>query len=569
MKKLIMDSSRFEKILLLFILVLFGVYFLNIGSYGLIDPDEGRYAEVAREMVESGDYITPHLNYVKFFDKPALSYWLTSMAFHVFGFNEFASRFSPVVLALIGMCVLFRLATKIYNRRAGLISALVAGTSFLYFVISHITITDMPLSFFVTLSLAGFYIGYLEKSRHYLFFYCGMALAVLSKGLIGIIFPCGIIFWWIVLTRKWRVFREVLSLKGILLFFLISLPWFVAVSSRNPDFFHYFFIRQHFTRFLTTADNRYEPFWFFIPIILVGIMPWTGFLLKFLKEAVFSLRENAGREKEGELFLLLWFAIIFIFFSMSSSKLVTYIIPAFSPLAVLIGGMIDRILQEKDRERAKGIFAWNFIFLFLYGLLFLVLPFVQKDYPLQRILPVCISIFLAFFAGIIFTYSFSRKKNMEAIIIVFVLLGVINCIEASTLMGLYAERHTSRYVSEFINSQQKPGDLVVQLRGFDPGLSFYLKQRIVLLSHSEDMKFGDEHEKDRSWFIDMEGLKELWKGDDRIFLIACKDQEKDIENLGGEKITALATFGRKQVYSNRSLSVTEQSFDRKVALPDV
>ena len=408
----------------------------------------------------------------------------------------------------------------------------------------------MPLAFFVTLSLAGFYIGYLEKSRYYLLFYCGMALALLSKGLIGIIFPCGIVFWWILLTRKWRIFRALFSLRGILLFLVIALPWFIAVSLGNPDFFHYFFIRQHFIRFLTTADNRYEPFWFFIPIIIVGFIPWTGFLFVSLKEELSTLWKNKPEEKEGELFLLLWFVLIFLFFSMSGSKLVPYIIPVFSPLAVLLGGQIDRMLQDLDFKRTRTVLVLNATFLLFFAALMLILPFIQNDYSLQKTLPVSLSISLAFVAGVVVIFYFYGKRDLKAIIIVFVMLGVINCIGASSLLGLYAERHTSRYVSEFINSQKKPGDLVVQFRGFDQGLPFYLEQRVVLLSHSEDMKFGNEHEKDRSFFIDMEGLKELWNGDKRIFIVAYNGELKELVPIIDGEMKPLAVSGRKSIFSN-------------------
>lgn len=550
-----MPNARFEKILLLLILLTALVYLFTLGGYSLIDPDEGRYAEVAREMVETGDYITPHLNYVKFFDKPALPYWLTSISFHLFGINEFATRLSPALLALLGMFYLYKLASIIYNKRAGLITSLIIGTSLLYFLISHITITDMPLAFFITLSLSGFYIGYIERSRDYLLFYCGMALALLSKGLIGIIFPCGIIFWWSIFTKKWEIYKEVITLKSIMLFFAIALPWFIIVCYKNPDFFHYFFVRQHFIRYLTTADNRYEPFWFFIPIIILGFLPWAGFIWTSFKESFLLLWTPPSKQKDSELFLLMWFMFIFLFFSASKSKLVPYIIPVFSPLAVLVGGKIDSILSKKETLKFKTALIWNSLFLFTFSTLLLSLSFIQRDYLLGEILPISLSLFLAIGIGVFSLFIFYKKGKLKEVIIILTILGITNCIASHFFLNIYAEKHTSKYVATFINYQKKPGDLIVQLKGFDQGLPFYLQERVILLSHSNDMSFGNEHETNRFYFINTENLKKLWNSNKRIFIVAYVSQKEEIKSISGRKVEPLIVIGNKCIYSNKPFSM--------------
>jgi hypothetical protein len=289
----------------------------------------------------------------------------------------------------------------------------------------------------------------------------------------------------------------------------------------------------------------------------VGFIPWTGILLVSLKRALASLWQCAGTQRESVLFLLIWFGFIFIFFSMSSSKLVPYILPAFAPLAVLIGGNIEGILQERKLEKIRAIVAWNSVFLIFFGAIMLMLPFIQEDYSLHKILPISLTLFLASFFAVILIFYFNRRKKIEAIIIVLVFLGLINCIGASFSLALYSERHTSKYIAEFINSEKGADDLVIQLRGFDQGLPFYLGQRLVLLTHSEDMNFGNNHETERSYFIDMTGLKELWNSNRRIFVVANNEQKKDIESINGGKIKPLAVFGRKSVYSNRSLDTRD------------
>ena len=237
---------------MLFLLVLTPVrYLVALGRHGQLDPDEGRYSEIPREMLESGDFITPRLNYVAYFEKPVLHYRLTALSFTVQGQNEFAARFFPAVLAMAGGVGTYWLANRMYGPRAAFLSAWVLATSLVYFAIGQIIITDMPLSFFMTLSLAGFWMGYRRDRKYFLLFYLGMALALLTKGLVGVVLPAGVAFWWIVLTRKWEVVRKTIYLPGLAIFFLVAAPWFVLVCMKNPDFFDFFFIQEHFLRYTT------------------------------------------------------------------------------------------------------------------------------------------------------------------------------------------------------------------------------------------------------------------------------------------------------------------------------
>ena len=207
------------------------VYFCGLGDYGFIDPDEGRYSEIPREMIEAGDYITPRLNYVLYFEKPPLHYWLTAGAFLAFGENEFAGRFFPVMAGL-GCCVLaYAIALKITRSKyASALAGLMLASSVLWYGTSRINITDMTLTFFFTAAMASYYFWSVNgKKSAILLFYSFMALSVLTKGLIGVVLPGGIALIHLIITRQYRKIPGLFSPSAIILFFVIVSPYFVEV----------------------------------------------------------------------------------------------------------------------------------------------------------------------------------------------------------------------------------------------------------------------------------------------------------------------------------------------------
>jgi len=223
---------------LVMLAVVFGnAFFLLLGRVGLIEPDEGRYAEIPREMLEKGDFITPTLNYVKYFEKPPLHYWLTALSFKSFGLNEFAARFTGTLAGLLCVLLVYHTGRKLFGRREGLFSALILGTSTGFVAQSRINLTDMTLTFWLSAALCCFIIAADDneehKGRYYGLFYLFSALAVLTKGLIGLVLPVGIIGVYLVVTHRWYLLREMRLVIGTALFLAVAAPWFVLVSLRN------------------------------------------------------------------------------------------------------------------------------------------------------------------------------------------------------------------------------------------------------------------------------------------------------------------------------------------------
>jgi 4-amino-4-deoxy-L-arabinose transferase-like glycosyltransferase len=374
-----------------------------------------------------------------------------------------------------------------------------------------------------------------------------MALATLTKGLIGIVLPAGIIFWWVVLTKRWRTIPESLYLPGITLFFLLSLPWFLLVSLRNPDFFHFFFIQEHFLRYATKMHGRYEPAWFFIPILLLGLFPWTGLLPGALRSAVPSSLRSFGKERREELFLFLWFAVIFLFFSLSSSKLIPYIIPVFPPLAVLMGRLLHRTVSEENWKGMKRFLLWNSILLIPFILALLVYPFFNSRISAGKLLPYSLPVAAALSAFTTAGWYFFRKRRFRLLAVSLCLLSFLVMFSFKRVFSLYDGLLSARELAGAVAELRRPGDVIAQYGNYDQGLPFYLKQRIVLVNYLGELEFGAKQEQDPFWFIGEEQLKELWNGDRRVILIINDGHMEKILALLDPHISSVALKTEKRV----------------------
>ncbi len=275
----------------LLLTVLLSVFYrLFLGHYALITPDEGRYAEIGREMLRSGHYLVPRLNYILYFEKPPLFYWLTALSLKLFGLKEWAARLWPAIFAIMGCLITYLTAHKYYDRKTGLFAAGILGTSFLYFAIGHMATIDMAVSLFITATLVAFLFGIREpagltrRGYFYLAAIC-TALAVLTKGLIGLIFPIMIIGLWVLFLNKWKELKTGYWPTTILIFLLIAIPWHVYMQIKYPAFFNFYFITQQFARYATLSAQRYEPFYFYTVTFLLGFFPWSVFILQSICSA--------------------------------------------------------------------------------------------------------------------------------------------------------------------------------------------------------------------------------------------------------------------------------------------
>jgi 4-amino-4-deoxy-L-arabinose transferase-like glycosyltransferase len=354
------DRRAWRRDLLLLTLLGAVWFFVALGFRPLGNPDEGRYAEIPREMAASGDFVTPRLNGVKYFEKPPLLYWLSAVTFKVAGVNEFTARFWNALFALGGVLVTYSAARALYGRRAGWWSAGVLATSLLYFGLSQMVLLDMALAVTLSGALFAFLLAVRcqrEGARLALFaaFSVCMALAVLAKGLVGLVLPCVVAFAWLLVCNQWRALRPAHVVAGAMVFLAIAAPWHVVAalenhsSVREHDFAWFYFVHEHFLRFTTTVHGRAQPWWFFGPVLLAGFLPWSVFVPQALRRSLAG-GWRARRGNREAWFLVLWVLVTVVFFSKSQSKLIPYILPVFPALAVLAG----RWLAEEWEARSAS-----------------------------------------------------------------------------------------------------------------------------------------------------------------------------------------------------------------------
>lgn len=334
--------------------VLFGA---GLGNRPLANPDEGRYAEIPREMLARGDWVTPHLNGIPYFEKPPLVYWTGALLIKIFGGSEWSLRLTPALFALGGVLVVYAGTRRLFGRGAGLGAALVLGTSLLYFALARLLILDLAVSVLMAATLLCFLLGVREPAsarRRWFFYglYASAALATLTKGLMGFLVTGAVMFLWLLLFNQWQRLRPFYLPSGLALFLALAAPWHVLVALRNPEWVQAYLVREHWTRFTVDLGHQ-EPWWFFILIVAAGFFPWTGFLWSAWRDA---LRGGWARRRENadRWFFATWAGFMLLFYSKSQSKLIPYILPMLPPLAVVLGLWLARQWAQPETRRWRA-----------------------------------------------------------------------------------------------------------------------------------------------------------------------------------------------------------------------
>lgn len=344
--------------LLLLVLALALVWFGPLGYRHLVPSDEGRYAEMAREMFVTGDWITPRYNGYKYFEKPPLQTWANALTFAWFGIGEWQARLYTALTGFAGVLLVGYTGTRVFNAMTGFAAAVVLATCPYWNLMGHFNTLDMALSFWMQVTLCALLLaqrpGLPARAVRGWMWLCwaGMAAAVLSKGLVGLILPGAVLILYSLVARDWALWKRLYIGSGLIVFLIITAPWFVLVQMKNPEFFNFFFIVQQFQRYLTPEQNRPGAFYYFVPVLLVGFLPWLSVAAQSVWHGIRTPRQPNGFAPVT--LLLIWSAFIFLFFSASHSKLISYVLPVAPALALVIGLYLPSLTPQRYRMHLIG-----------------------------------------------------------------------------------------------------------------------------------------------------------------------------------------------------------------------
>ncbi|MGH8273764.1 MAG: glycosyltransferase family 39 protein [Gammaproteobacteria bacterium] len=490
-----MNSSRARALFLLCLLAFGLIWFWGVGHRPLFTTDEGRYAEIPREMLVTGNWVTPRLNGLRYFEKPPLQYWATAAAYAVFGVHDWTARLATVIAGFLTVLAAGFAAARLYSRRTGWLAAAALAGSFYFCFLGHFNTLDAVLCFAMSVNLFGFLLALHAPSRSrvelgwMLVSWAGAALAVLDKGLIGIILPGVVLVLYMILKRDPGLLKRLRILPGLALFLAMVLPWFVAVSIANHDFLWQFFMVQQFLRFLTPAQHRPGAWWYFIPLLVLAVVPW---LVAAVRGLIGPIRRLVARGAFDSLVLLwLWIVVIFVFFSASHSKLPSYILPVIPAFAILIGRMLSR--ARVLPWAGAGISLVLGAAVVALGIAAPSLGLGKGGDPaaLHAFLPWVIAAGAVILAATVAATFYRRHA-----------LGAIVCVAAAWLIAArlimlggaaFGPEYSTRALVVAVARYNRPDAPVYSLDGYQQTLPFYLRRTVILVRYRGEMDFGIKH----------------------------------------------------------------------------
>lgn len=518
------------------------IFFFNLWRFGLWEPDEARYAEIAREMVSGASLVIPHLNYVIYVEKPPLLYWFTSLSFAVFGINEFAARLFVALFGVLGVAATAWFAARCLGKRHGLLAGAILATIALYATMAQVLTTDMMLTTFVTIANFALFLHWREGGRWCWLGYVAIALGVLTKGPVAVLLPLLGMFAFLIWECDWRgAIARFRVLGGLGLVVAISAPWFITMIVRVPGYFDFYFVGEHLRRAFQESYSHGEPFYFYVPVLLAGLLPWS-LLVPFLTWR--RLQPNPARR-----FCVATAVTTSVVFSCASAKLIPYILPAVPPIAILIAdGIISCAWPTGTQGRAvtppdSRILAESGPLLGILGALAITAGIFAAQfaspYPIyvQRTLLGVGGVLVA--GGAIVTALFLARLTGAGI--TTLVLTVAFALMGATWARIEAEPLRSYAVLAREIALRAPDAKVICYHRYVQALPFYTRKRVGLVGARTELGFGSKlaPEADKFFLKNDADLLRWWQTPGQKVLVL---DEADLARLS-EQLGPLRVIG--------------------------
>ena len=480
--------------------MLFGSFVLitlcALGVRTLVPPDEGRYAEIGREMFVSGDWITTRLNGIKYFEKPPLQAWMNALTFTLFGLGEWQARLWTGVCGIIGVLMTACAGRLVFSPRVGLYAGLVLASTLFWLASGQINSLDMSLSGMMATCLAAVLIAQRDdasvgqRRAWMLVAWAAMALAVLAKGLVGVVLPGAVLVLYGAAARDWRVWTRLHMGKGLLLFFTIAAPWFILVAQRNPEQPYFFFIHEHVDRFLRPGHQREGPWYAFILLLLPGMLPWLG----WLPHALAAGARRAQGRFQPQLLLLIWFAFIFVFFSMSSSKLPGYIVPVFPALALLTALCLDAAGRRPHMAAAALLAAVGAVLVVAVPVALATGAGGAAPHSLRSYQPWLMFAGCILLVGACLAWFHAARLRRDATVLTMAVAGFLATHLIVAGFEVYGKDRAGTALLPAMRAELTPSTRLYALGRYEQSLTFYLGRPAMLVEYVDEFAFGLQQE---------------------------------------------------------------------------
>ena len=510
------------------------VWFGTLDLRHLLRSDEGRYAEIAREMFASGDWVTIRYNGLKYFEKPPFHLWMTALTYEAFGVGEWQARLWGALSGALGIALTALVADRYHGRRVAVLCALVLLASPYWNLGSHINTLDTSLAAALTAALAGLLLAQhpdadaAARRRWMWFAWAAAAVAVLTKGLIGLVLPGLALVVYTAWTRDFQLWRRLHLVSGAAILLVITVPWFWLVSQRNPEFARFFFVHEHFERYTSTVHHRIEPWWFFVPLALLAFLPWSSLWLRMAQRVRQSPR---GTGFQAERFLAVWALSILVFFSFSGSKLPLYIQPMVPALALLGGAVLAELPAAAWRRLLVGALVVGVVAAAATSQVHRLATQSTPHELMRAYEPWLVSASLLVVVGTLLALWLLGRGRLNASIGLYgltIFAGLTIALVGHETLG---RANSGVDLVPAMRARLTPEMPIYGVKLLDHTLPFYLGRTLVMVESPDELEFGVRQEPDK-WLPTLEQFRERWLHGPRALALMRPDVYDQLRQQG-------------------------------------